>query len=250
MNEDRTRLHRFRVETVLSAIDTIKAILDNGRRLLDDADSLQFNEPPATAYFLTLTAQEEFAKAFLLELVARRVIPWSKHIHRATRDHRCKQLLAAVMDYLEPDVDEFIKRHTDFMLHPIPMPLPAKIADAINIFRHEKIRRWESSAWVWDLEPEYDPDAWAIGSGKRDELKQDALYIRLGSDGRAITPSVSITRHILEDEIDRAKRAAALVERLHAEPAHADCDYDRIEEAFRILFAPIPDDTLGPPLLR
>ena len=83
-------------------IDAIHACLSNGRRLLDDAQTLEFSDPLATAYYLTLIAQEEFAKGFLLALVIRNVIPWDRRLLRAARDHRCKQLLCVVMDYLQP----------------------------------------------------------------------------------------------------------------------------------------------------
>jgi AbiV family abortive infection protein len=80
---------------------SVRAALTNGHCLLDDADFLQFSDPPATAYFLSLIAQEEFAKAFLLALVRRGIVPWDQHVLRATRDHTCKQLLCVVMDSME-----------------------------------------------------------------------------------------------------------------------------------------------------
>src|SRR2546422_169405 len=40
-----------------------KAGLRNAQRLLIDADLLQFDQPPATAYYLALIAQEECAQA-------------------------------------------------------------------------------------------------------------------------------------------------------------------------------------------
>ncbi len=45
--------------------ESARACLKNGHRLLDDAEFLEFSEPPTTAYFLSLIAQEEFAKALL-----------------------------------------------------------------------------------------------------------------------------------------------------------------------------------------
>lgn len=64
----------------------VRACLANGRRLLEDVEFLELNEPPSTAYFLSMIAQEEFAKGFLLALVARGVIPWDRRLRgqRAT----------------------------------------------------------------------------------------------------------------------------------------------------------------------
>lgn len=59
------------------------ACVQNGRRLLNEAELLELEQPPTTAYFLTVIAQEEFAKAFLLALVVRDVIPWDKRLLRA-----------------------------------------------------------------------------------------------------------------------------------------------------------------------
>jgi AbiV family abortive infection protein len=45
------------------------AALANGKRLNDEAEYLRYEEPPTTAHFLIILAQEELAKAFLLGLV-------------------------------------------------------------------------------------------------------------------------------------------------------------------------------------
>lgn len=89
--------------------ETVRACLLNGRRMLEEVSFLVMTVPPATAYFLTAIAQEEFAKGFLPALVVRGVIPWNRHLLRATGDHRCKQLLCIVMDYLAPDTDEVVE---------------------------------------------------------------------------------------------------------------------------------------------
>lgn len=93
-----------------------QAALANAARLLDDADYLAFGEPPTTAQFLAAIAQEEIAKAFLLALVVRRVIPWDQRLLRAARDHTCKQLLNLVIEYLSPDTEEFLERSNAFVL--------------------------------------------------------------------------------------------------------------------------------------
>jgi AbiV family abortive infection protein len=225
--------------------DAVRACLTNGRRLLEDAEVLELNEPPTTAYFLTMIAQEEFAKGFLLALVVRGVIPWDEKLLRAARDHACKQLLCVVMDYLSPDTDDFLERGNAVVLrHEVPQ-LPARVMDAINILRHEKIRRWVSQSWVWAEDPEYDPDAVAIWEGKQDRLKQDALYVRLASDGGIASVPAGITRETVRTEHERADRLARLTEGVLRGEAHPGLDYDRVEELFRVLFATTGDSQVS-----
>ena len=45
---------------------TVHAVIQNATHLLEDAQSLEFSDPPTSAWFLTLIAQEELAKAFML----------------------------------------------------------------------------------------------------------------------------------------------------------------------------------------
>ena len=215
----------------------VRACLANSRRLLEDAVFLEFSDPPATAYFLTLIAQEEAAKGFLLALVVRCVIPWNRQVLRATRDHTCKQLLCIVMDYLNPELNEFWNRCNAMRRHEHPN-LPAKVADAINILRHEKIGRWVSQSWVWGEDPDYDPDALAIAEGRRDRSKQDALYVRLASDGGVASVPTKVTRDMLRSEMERAERFAHLAESIVNVETYRGLDYDKVEDGFRIVFAP------------
>jgi AbiV family abortive infection protein len=220
--------------------ESLRAVLKNVRRLLDDADFLQFNEPPATAYYLSLIAQEECAKAFLLALVHRQVIPWSPHILRASRDHTCKQLLCVVMEYLNPELDEFLERCNAVVLHHVLPRFPAKVADAMNILRHEKIGRWVSRAWVWAEDPQYDKEALDIAEGQRDRQKQDALYVRLAADGRLAAAPTPVTKENVKTEMERAARFVGLVDRFLEGASHPGLDYDKVEGAFRLLFTESP----------
>jgi len=87
--------------------NAMKACVKNGTRLLDEAELLEFETPLATKFFLSIIAQEEFAKAFLLYLVRIDVILWNRFILRATMNHRCKQLVGIILDFLTPDTDFF-----------------------------------------------------------------------------------------------------------------------------------------------
>lgn len=216
--------------------NTIRACLDNGERLLSDALMLEFSEPPATAFAIVIIAQEEFAKAFLLTLVCKGVIPWNKFIRRATRDHTCKQLLIMIMDYLNPDVDEFIARINIPVEKQMTRALPHHIADAINIFRHEKIRRWESRNWFWAGPPNYAPKAKKVGNGEMDRLKQDQLYVNIGKDGFVI-PKTVITQKQFEDEKYRAERLSSLVRGMTEENRTAYLEYEEVTKTLQTMFA-------------
>ena len=225
--------------------EAVRACLSNGKRLLEDVEFLELNEPPTTAYFLAMIAQEEFAKGFLLALVVRGVIPWDRRLLRAARDHACKQLLCVVMDYLAPDLDEFLDRCNAVVLrHEVP-EVPAKVADALNILRHEKIGRWEKQLWVWAEKPDYDPDAMAIFDGKQDRVKQDALYVRLAADGGVASTPKGVTYEMVRNERKRAERLADLTEGVLNGQLNPGLDYDTIEEWFRILFASTGDSKVS-----
>jgi len=224
--------------------ESARACLQNGRRLLDDSEFLEFGEPPTTAYFLSLIAQEEFAKAFLLALVVRGVIPWERRLLRAARDHTCKQLLCIIMDYLNPDTDEFLERCNAGVLRHEIRKLPSKVVDAINILRHEKIGRWVERTWVWDEDPEYDRDALAVAEGKQDRLKQDALYVRLASDGSVAGVPSAATYELVRSERERASRIANLAERVLEGDERPGLDYDKVEEVFRALFESLSESAL------
>lgn len=219
------------------------ACLQNGRRFLGDAEFLEFGEPPTTSYFLSQIAEEEFAKAFLLALVIRGVIPWDRRLLRAARDHSCKQLLCVVMDYLSPDFDDFLERCNAVVLRHEVSELPPKIVDAITILRHEKIGRWVDRTWVWADQPDYDREALAIGDGQQDRAKQDALYVRLTRDGGVASRPGGATFDGVRAERDRASRIGTLAESVLAGDPNPGLDYDRVEETFRALFESVARDT-------
>ena len=123
-------------------LDSANRCCENGRRLLNEAQLLEFEKPPATRYYLSIIAQEEVAKAFMLYLVSIEVLPWTPFLLRATRDHKCKQLVGIILDYIAPNFDEFLRRMDARILEKKQLQLPASVADAMNLLRHEKIRRW------------------------------------------------------------------------------------------------------------
>ncbi|MFH1077466.1 MAG: AbiV family abortive infection protein, partial [Pseudomonadota bacterium] len=77
----------------MSLSKAIEASLNNGQRILNDAEMLLYPESAPTAFALSVLAQEEFAKAFLLYLVETQCLPWDNNIGKALNDHSCKQLM-------------------------------------------------------------------------------------------------------------------------------------------------------------
>jgi len=204
----------------------------NGGRLLDEAQVLEFERPPATKHFLSMIAQEEFAKAFLLHLVGITVVPWNSNILRAAKDHKCKQLLSIVIDFLSPDIDSFRERFNG----PDPFNFPPKVSDAINILRHEKIGRWESKNWVWADDPEWDSKAMKVGEGRLDLIKQDSLYVKIGKDGSSNYTPENMTENKANEEYDRGRRFELFLNTLFSENENSNPDYQKIAETFKLLF--------------
>ena len=218
-------------------LDSAKQCCENSRRLLDEAQLLEFEKPPSTRYYLSMIAQEEAAKAFLLYLVAVDALPWTPFLLRATRDHRCKQLVGVILDYISPDTDEFIRRMDILILEKRQLELPRTVADSMNLLRHEKIRRWESGSWVWAKDPEYDKSAIEVADGKRDMDKQRALYVELGSNGQVSTLPKQVTVNQTNNEYERGHRFEACVRGLVEDGTYPAWDIERVEGCFKALFS-------------
>ena len=211
----------------------INASMENGDRLLEDAEWLFDLERHPSAYALAILAQEEFAKAFLLHLVAVGAIPWNLEAHRVLRDHTCKQLLALIMEYLNPDIDEFLARHKG----KLKLRFPSHVADALNIVRHEKIPREGQWAWLGEDDPPCDPKARKIADGHLDKQKQDALYVRLGKTGQVASTPLRIGVDQATEELEKTKRLSRVLNRPQGDISiPSSLDYERVVETFRLLF--------------
>lgn len=186
---------------------TIRACIQNGERLLEETYDLEFREPPSSRFFLIMTAQEEFAKAFILFLVREDIVPFSSPVLRAINDHACKQLVGMIMDYMImhwDDVEELKAAiNNDYDLGD---RLPNDVGSAMELLRYEKIGRWESNKWLWTEGPKYDTSALRIVKGKKDRRKQDALYVRVGRDGSVCNTPHAISEDETRDEFERARR--------------------------------------------
>lgn len=217
-------------------LNSAKRCYQNARRLLDEAELLEYEEPPATRLYLSMIAQEELGKAFLLHLVAVDALPWTPQLLRATRNHQCKQLVVIILDHMAPDLDEFLRRMNASLLDGPRLYLPAAVADSMNILYHEKIRRWEPETWSWAEDPEYDRAAMYVADGKLDREKQRALYVELGRTGEVSATPDDVTRTQADEEYERARRIESCVGDLLEGGPNSACDYERVLACFRALF--------------
>ena len=182
---------------------SIAACMANAERLTDQSYDLEFREPPALQLYVLLIAQEELAKAFLLLLVRDGIIPFTRPLLRAMNDHACKQLVGLIMDYIimrwetVDEARELIRRDAELGHKLLP-----EVESAIMLLRFEKVGRWESKSWDW-VEPQtYEHVAKQIADGRADRRKQDALYVRIGGDGR-VCPPPAITETQIREEKER-----------------------------------------------
>jgi len=248
-------------------VEAASACLSNGERLLNDADFLIYSEPPNTSFALALLAQEEFAKAFLMVLVSKGVIPWNALIYRATSDHTCKQLMGLVMSYISPDADEDFRRSMEWLkeneerktlfaeyksasdanekeriwariqeISEKHDSLPSSVVDAIYILRHDKIGHWESSTWFWAEEPVYDKVAKNLSDGKLDRKKQDAIYVRIARNGQVSKTPAQLASDDAKVAMEVADRMRSLVKSLLSGSV-GGIEYGKIESAFKSVFA-------------
>ena len=210
--------------------------MENGKRLLEDASDLEFRDPPSSRFFLIMIAQEEFAKAFILHLVKENAIPFTSPVLRAINNHACKHLVGMIMDYMImhwDEVDELqamIRKDVE-----LGDNLPDDVASAMELLRYEKIGRWESNNWGWIDDPNYDASALQISKGKKDRHKQDALYVRIGRDGRVSSTPQTISEEETRDEWARADRYKIFVNSM-IEGQQGSYRYDRAMAALRLLF--------------
>jgi AbiV family abortive infection protein len=248
--------------------ESISATMGNGKKLLEDAKYLFDWDRFSTALALAVLAQEEFAKAFLLQLVADDAMPWLPEVQRSMARHQCKHLLAIVMEWLPPfDFEDSLEQHKrNTVRHEekmawlqrrvarykqgniLPDPddpepiepdisFPLDVATALNIYRHEEIERLRSgSAWR-DAE-------WATGKARKiadgslDRKKQSALYVDITKTGEIGLHPGLITRGEASEAIERA-------ERLVEGPAIFSDEYKKLKEILPVIFSTLKDKDVG-----
>lgn len=216
--------------------DAISACVANGNRILDDAGYLEEYGRFPSALVLGILAQEEFAKAYLLKLVDEGIVPLCKEVLRACRDHSCKHLIALIMVHLFTPIEDMLTRDKRVREASTDEVLPAHVADALNIFCHEKLWRWHSKNWLWTENPSYDLAAKKIGDGSLDQVKQNALYVGIGRNGVTSTPQC--TANEAREAIETAKALKKVAE---GNDAFAFVEKDYITTALRAMLHELKD---------
>jgi len=189
-----------------------------------------------SAFALCILAQEEYAKAFLLHFVHAEAMPWTAEMQRILRDHTSKQLLAMIMDFLDPDVEDFgawLKTRSES-----GNKLPGYVADALNIIRHERVPR--QGPWAWTREeddPPCDPDARRIPNGHVDRQKQSALYVGVGTRFQVTSNPSTVNSDAVEAELEKTRHLGQLLARYDdsLQPLKS-VEYEKICWSFRVMF--------------
>jgi len=214
----------------------ILAAIENGDRLLDDAKSMFDWERWPTCYVLAVLAQEEYAKALLLSLIQANAIPWSDDVRRALRDHVCKQLVSVILDYLSPDIDEFLRRHDLSRPHEKEPIFPGHVLDAIHVICHERIPRERDRWWIDPSDRPLDGIVKAIADGRLDANKQDAIYVRLGRTGEVVSQPAAVSSDAARAEVERSERIGSQLRPYNREPGLGDnVDAEKLIALFKLL---------------
>ena len=214
----------------------ILASLENGDRLADDAQLMLDYERFPSAYALALLAQEEYAKAFLLSLVAARALSWSPQIKRALHDHVCKQLASVILDYLSPDIEEFLRRHDLSRIGDKGPIFPNDVLDAIHVICHERLPRERDRWWLEPNDRPLERRVTLIADGRLDEEKQNAIYVRLGKAGHVVAQPVQVSAGSARNELERSRRIGQQLTPYNRAPGlPEDLDSEKLIALFRLL---------------
>jgi AbiV family abortive infection protein len=218
--------------------DAIRACVRNGCVLLDDADLLRGWDRYGTAYAITILAEEEFSKAFLLYLVQDGAIPWIPEVRRATRNHECKHLLSLLMDHLAEKGEQWWANRLNGKPEPTEQRIPPQLISAINLFRHEKIGKWNSPSWDV-LEPgDYDPATKRVLEGSVDRAKQSAIYVNIASDGTTLTTPNAVSASQTVKEMERCTRLKELATDMEHGFVSAFREYAALKNLISAVFDP------------
>ncbi|MBA3964537.1 MAG: AbiV family abortive infection protein [Nitrospirales bacterium] len=206
-------------------LQTMSACVENGQRLYQDAELLGLDRSP-TAIALCILAQEEFAKAFLLHLVYEGIIPWTANVGKSLKNHKHKQLVGIIMEWLSPTDEEYIARMGKCSED---VTLPTHVADAMKLYVEKVLPQGQACCPL----AENDPIAKRVGD--RDKAKQDALYVRLSKAGEIISVPSSVTSEMVDAELEKTKRLSDLVRPLREGPLGLIRDFHLLEETMKFL---------------
>ncbi|MBY5720583.1 hypothetical protein HFO33_29005 [Rhizobium leguminosarum] len=221
-------------------LKSIKACIANCDRLLEETYDIEFRRPSSTRMYISMIAQEEAAKGFILFLVREDIMPFTSAIRRAIKDHTAKQLVGVLMDYMIMHWEDLAELDAALQVDIASGEnLPVDISSAVELLCYEKIGKWMGHSWNWVEDPEYDKLVEKIAQGHIDRRKQDALYVRIGRTGQVASTPAIISHEETMAEFSRANRYSNFVERLIEEgPAKvaARARFDKVIEALRLHF--------------
>jgi AbiV family abortive infection protein len=222
----------------------VRAALQNGGRLSEDAEMMLDWERFPSAYALAVLAEEEYAKAFLLTLVDAGALPWSRDVRRALRDHICKQLAAVILDYLSPDMDEFLRRYDLSKIGERQPIFPSDVLDAIHVICHERLPREWGRWWEGPSDRPLDHRVSSIADGRLDAEKQDAIYVRVGKAGEVASTPEQVSPQMAKTELERTKRIGDQLRPCNKPPGlRDDLDTEKLIAVFKLLTGALsPDD--------
>ena len=224
----------------------IAAAIHNGDRLVEDAKLLLEWGSVPTSYALAVLAQEEYAKALILSLVDAGALPWSPGVRRALQDHVCKQLASLILDYLSPDVEEFLRRYDPAAGAQSDEIFPPDVLNAINLICHERIPRERDRWWVGPDDEPLDDNVSAIADGRLDRKKQDAIYVRIGRTGAAISEPGGVHAESASFEVERSERIGRQLRPYGGTPGlRDDLDSEKLIGLFGLLTGRISREDFG-----
>jgi hypothetical protein len=207
----------------------------------------------------------------LLTLVEDDALPWLPEVQQSMVRHRCKHLLAIVMEWL-PAFDanlvmERIRRndemHEQWMAwserrleryrqgNPRPDPddpepveeavyFPAEVSKALNIYRHQEIERLRRHGDPW-MDADWDSGkARKIADGLLDRKKQSGLYVDVTKTGEIGLHPGLITREEASEAIKRAEYFS------ESTPITCSDEYKKLKEIISLIFSNLKDTSKQP----
>jgi hypothetical protein len=85
-------------------------------------------------------------------------------------------------------------------------------------------------------EDDYEPDVVAIAFGKRDRVKQDAIYVDLDKSCRVKNSPMDVTREEADAEYERVRRYRSTVTSHVDSVAYEGLEFQKLKEAMKIVF--------------
>lgn len=207
-------------------------VLENGERLLDDAEDLFDREKYPTSFALAIIAQEEFSKAFIFHLISKDILKWNPFIKRAVKDHHSKQLIGLVLDLLSPPNEDIL----NLLVSGKYEEYYRKAFDAIQILRYQKFDRRESSNHTNMELQDFHKDSISILKGKLEKEKQDSIYVKISQKGEVIFDPNLIDEIRAQKMIYRAQGFAAINRVVTNYQNFNSPDYEEIKAAFKNIF--------------